>query len=198
MADKIPSFLVAVIRFPPYCPRMDLKSTEQKIEIASQRLADRMSAMIGSQARVKVFQDALQTLPPGGHVAKKIEEKIEQERTEQLDIHRSFTEIKAEKSALEEIKRILTKPDKQFSLRITSELFRVEKLMKAKGVPLTLEEIMEGLGVMGEEKKKSLRGSLRQYAKDGKIFASTALPDVFGLLEFCKPTTNNGGNQSES
>ena len=173
-----------------------METVEQKIEKAETDLQVRLSDLVGCHARLKVFQDALQSCLEGGSIAKKIEEKIEQERDTEAKIQKSITEFNATISALEDIKRILIKPDKQFALRPSSELFRVEQFIRSKGGPAHLDDIMRGIGVEGEEKKKSLRGSLRAYARDGKIFENGPMVDSFsliGLKELPAILTNPGG-----
>jgi hypothetical protein len=195
-ADEFPFFYLLKSNFHFRLCVMDSEEIEVRILNAEESLEARSAELIGSQARLKVFRQAHQALPKDGSASNKIEEKIEQEEKAIAEIRKSIIELNATISALVEIRRILSKPDRQFTLRPTSELFRVEQFIRSKGGPVHLDDIMRGIGVEGEEKKKSLRGSLRSYARDGRIFVNGPMVDSFtliGLQEAPSILSNPGG-----
>ena len=71
---------------------------------------------------------------------------------------------------------------KTFHLQQGSELAKVRDLIKQKGCPLYVSDILDGLGLENSRNKRSsLGGSLNSYAREEKIFKKTA-PNTFGLI----------------
>ena len=59
---------------------------------------------------------------------------------------------------------------------------------------MSLNEIVQAIGENTDSKKKSLRSTLRSYAREGRIFTTGSDPDTFGLIEFTNsPKSNENG-----
>jgi len=126
---------------------------------------------------------------------RRIEDKIHKESEVIEDVEAKIAEAEARISAFDESLRILPKTAADGSpkdLRPNSELAKVRDVLLKHGSPLVLDEILQKVGKdPGDERddknrRISLRGSLRGYAKKGRIFTIESGIDTFGLLEFKK------------
>jgi hypothetical protein len=111
------------------------------------------------------------------------------------EIRNQITDAEGRRAGIEKSQRLYFQPqkDKSRDLKPNSELAKVRDHIRAAGKPLTLDEILIALGKAGDQKKfQSLRGTLRGYAKNKKVFTNEAT-NLFGLLEFENTMENFAG-----
>jgi hypothetical protein len=118
------------------------------------------------------------------------------EEKTKIEIQNSIVPLQTSISALTKLSKI-----NPFVLRPSSELYRIERFIREQGQMVTLDAVMVGIGVAGDEetkkkRKKSLRGSLGQYARKGNIF-TTGESDTFGLLNFRENILTEIGQQAK-
>jgi hypothetical protein len=152
--------------------------------------------------RIGAFQASIEAssgdqTPTGLIFKRKIEVKITEEEEAIDKIGSKITGEKARKLAFQETLKLLPRNGSdgaQKELRPNTELAKVREALLKEGKPLTLDEIIIGIGKPLDDKrddksrKISLRGSLRGYAREGKFFTIEEAADTFGLIEFKKPT----------
>jgi hypothetical protein len=150
--------------------------------------------------RIGAFRDSIEAsnhdqTPAGLIFKRKIEAKIAEEEDAIDKIGSKITGAKAKQAAFQETLKILPKNGSdaaQKELRPNTELAKVRDVLLKEAKPLTLDEIILGIGKSSDDKrddksrKISLRGSLRGYAKEGKFFTIEEAADTFGLIEFKK------------
>jgi len=173
---------------------LELIAEQDKIVAESvSQLQIHISRIAGFQASIQAA-DGDQT-PAASVFKRKLEAKITEECDARDKIKITITGAKARKSAFEETLKILPKngaDGAQRELRPNTELAKVRDVLLKAAKPLTLDEIIIGIGKSSDDKrddksrKISLRGSLRGYAKDGKFFTIEEAADTFGLMEFKK------------
>jgi hypothetical protein len=125
-------------------------------------------------------------------IKKELDRKIEKKRQEIADLEKQLAEGRAYLQALEDTMKLLPKDsviNRQFVLRTGSVLAKVQEVLKKRGSPLHIEDILKQIGQPNDKKQKlSLSGSLATYARDGKVFTRGPAPNTFGLIDF-----ENGG-----
>jgi hypothetical protein len=152
---------------------------ESEVRTASARIA-------GFEAsRLALAED---TSPVGDFARRKLDEKIRKEQGTLSEAKGAVEDCKGKISAFEEVLKLLPKDGEEAptdDLRSGSELAAVQNVLRQAGHALALGEILEALGKAGDDKKRNaLRGSLSNYARQGRVFTKEEAPDTFGLIEF--------------
>lgn len=145
----------------------------------------------GFEASLPAFDDA--------QAKRKLQDKIKKEGQAITELEHKIADAEGKISAFDEAIKLLPKdPAQSRDLRPGSELGKVRDLIKAKGRPLTLDEILLGLSYQCDDKKRnSLRGSISNYARDGRVFTKEAAPDTFGLIELKNGGEPNGDTPAQ-
>lgn len=166
---------------------LELIEVQEKSVIA---LRDQKQIHIGRKA---AFTDSLSAFNGDKSTSfdaakRKIEVKISEETQSEREIDLKISDALARKSAFEEAIKLLPKTDAdggQKDLRPGSELAKVRDIIRNAACPVTLDQILVLLGKPGDKDKfRSLRGTIRAYAKAGRIFTIKCEdPHTFGLVE---------------
>lgn len=81
-------------------------------------------------------------------------------------------------------KEIGTSSKEPFDLRPNTAVSATRDVLRKRGEPLHISEILKALGKAGDKKERlSLGGSLSGYVRNNQIFTRPA-PNTFGLTEF--------------
>ena len=172
---------------------MEMMENEQKAVTALQgELRTAKARIAGLQASLPAFDDAA--------ARRKLGDNINKEGQVITELEHRITDSEGKISAFDEAIKLLPKDHAQSrDLRPGSELAKVRDLIRAKGQPLTLDDILRGLNYECDDKKRnSLRGSLSNYARDGRIFTKEDAPDTFGLLELENGSESKGELPAEN
>jgi uncharacterized protein YhaN len=151
-------------------------------------------------ARLGAFRDSLQAFEPGAEngaaagVSRRLQDKLKKEQGTIEDLEAKIVDAKGRVSAFEEALRLFPREGEEVELRAGSQLADVRRVLREKGTPLTLAEILVAIGKATDDVKvrNSLRGSLAKYAQDGRVFTKEEAPDTFGLIAFRSDTANKG------
>jgi hypothetical protein len=121
-------------------------------------------------------------------IRREFEKRIEKKRQEIADLERAIAEAKAYMQALMDALKILPKDAEDgveeplSALRSGSDLQLAAELIKTKGRPLHIDEILAGISKpVTKESKASLSTSLSAYARKSVIF-TRPMPNTFGLI----------------
>jgi hypothetical protein len=148
------------------------------------------------KARNGAFQQALAALGPNAEevvtlgVLRRLQDKMKKEQASVDQLEAAVVDSQGRVAAFEDALKLFPKDGEEIELRPGSQLAEVRRVLKEKGSPMVLSEILEALGKSAEDVKvrNSLRGSLAKYAQDGRVFTKEEEPDTFGLLEFRSTT----------
>jgi transcriptional regulator of heat shock response len=153
------------------------KLESQRLELESRSCKSRILAF--EEALVAASQDkaAMQ-------VSRKLESKIKSERQSITEIEQKLHDAMGRVSAFDEAIKMFPKDGEESELRANSKMSKIQTLLKNAGKPLSLAEILKGIGEENENARNSIRGSLAGYAKDGRVFTKEETPDTFGLIAF--------------
>jgi chromosome segregation ATPase len=171
----------------------DAKDTfEQLINREEARLADLRHKFRACHARIAGFETTLNELNGETTPAFKdrVNDEIRKEYQALEQIQNQITDAEGRKAGIEKSQRLYFQPakDKTRDLKADSELAKVRDHIRKVGKPVPLEEIVIAIGKGGDKKKfQSLRGTLRGYAKAGRVFTND-ITNTFGLIEFKKGT----------
>jgi hypothetical protein len=158
------------------------KEAEKILRLESEKCA--------ALARISGFQDTLKALNGNANAIfkRKVEERIQKDEQLVGAISIEINAARGRKSAFDDSLRLLEKTSNggfRKGLRASSELAAVERILMEAGRELALTDILRKLGKESDEKKRiSLRGSLRAYARDGRVFTLGESQDSFGLLDY--------------
>ena len=147
------------------------------------------------QARISSFRISRSATngSPNESFIRGIDDKIRKDEDQVGKTEVKLAEAKARHNAFKESLKILTggATNKPKDLRPSSELAKVRDHLRKANKPLPLSDILSLIGKANDKGKyRSLRGTLRSYAKLGNIFTiASEDPHTFGLIEF------NGGKQ---
>lgn len=152
------------------------------------------------KARLGAFRDSLQALEPGNEngaaagVSRRLQDKLKKEQATIEDLEAKIVDANGRVSAFEEALRLFPREGEEVELRAGSQLADARRVLREKGAPLTLVEILVAIGKASDDVKvrNSLRGSLAKYAQEGRVFTKEEAPDTFGLIEFRSETANKG------
>jgi len=127
-------------------------------------------------------------------VSRRVQDKLKKEQSTVEEFEAAIVDARGRVSAFEEALKLFPREGEEIELRAGSQLADVRRVLKEKGVPMSLAEILVAIGKSAEDVKvrNSLRGSLAKYAQDGRVFKRGEAPDTFGLIEFCSETANKG------
>lgn len=147
-------------------------------------------------ARIGAFRQGIEALGTGEELAvmsRRLQEKMKKEESRVEELQASIVDGKGRVSAFEEALRLFPKEGEEFELRAGSQLADVRRVLKERGQPMALTDILLRIGKSADDPKgrNSLRGSLSKYAQDGRVFTKEEAPDTFGLIEFRSQSTNN-------
>jgi hypothetical protein len=138
-----------------------------------------------SKARQEVYSRTALSIAGGSPAWKKVDEKIQKEISLQRRLSEDLNTTDARISAYEELAKILSKGNSTFKLREGTDLAKAEQFIRSCKGEVVIERIWEYLGYeMNPKKKKSVRASLKSYARDRKVFKLGAQPESFSLIEF--------------
>jgi len=179
---------------------MNAKAALEALESEKKTLAVQTSELAACKARLTVFKSTIGISKDCGLApSRKIEAIIREEEQKEAELGSKIVETNAKISAYEDLIEIWESEEKPVKLRENSDMAKVEKYLISIGLCAPLDDILKNVDPSATVgKKKSLRGSLRAYARTGKIFTLGSQPDTFGLLQFQKATnsTNGGGEAS--
>jgi len=118
------------------------------------------------------------------NLEREIDRRIEKKQVEIEDLEKRLGEAKAYLSALEDTAKLFPKTgDKAPTLRPGTDIARARDLIKSKGNPLHIVDLLKGLNKeVNKSNKISLSGSLSGYVRKGIVFSKPA-PNTFGLIE---------------
>jgi hypothetical protein len=121
---------------------------------------------------------------------KELERKIEKKRGEIAELNRQIYAAESYIEGLNEALKLAPPDDDRpvpVVLRSGSDMEKVRNILKSKGKPLHIDEIIPLMNKhFTESTKIGLAGSLSSYAKHRKVFTKTA-SKTFGLIEFDAP-----------
>jgi len=149
----------------------------QRLELELRSCNSRIKAFEEASAATSQDKGALQ-------VFRKLESKIKSERQSFTEIEQNLHDAKGRVSAFDEAIKMFPKDGEESELRATSKMFKIQTLLKNTGKPLSLTDILKGIGEEGDDARNSIRGSLAGYARDGRVFTKEEAPDTFGLIAF--------------
>lgn len=115
---------------------------------------------------------------------------IERKQAEIRELEVQIREAQSYLQALQDSAKLLPKEadnngvaSSEYSLRPGTSLARVRDIIKEKGAPMHINDILSRLGkTIDTQNRVSLVGTLGSYSRKGRIFSRTA-PNTFGLLE---------------
>lgn len=177
---------------------MNVEDVISNIQAEKDGIAKLTADLAHCKTRLHIFKTTKDGMGCGGSATRKLSEKIENETAAMVEIEGKITESKARLSAYEELVKILPK-DQNFKLREGSEIAKVEQHIRSAKTEVPLDEIVKAIAKDGDDlakKKKSLRGTIRAYVRDGKVFDYGAAPDTFTLIEFKCLDSQANGHQS--
>jgi hypothetical protein len=125
---------------------------------------------------------------------RRIEERLRKKEQEIQTLEEQVKDARVYIQALQDVLKMLPKePDGESSpesvLRPGSTVAQARKIIKTRGNPVHIDDILKMLGKdVTRENKAALSGSLAAYVRRGEIFTRPA-PNTFGLVEMDKPPT---------
>jgi hypothetical protein len=170
-----------------------------KAEEAMAEEFQRMSAT--SSARIEAFRKSLQALNGTWtpEIERAINDKIRKEEDilQRLQIQLVATNARA--SAYRDALKVMagSANGSVRDLRAGSVLAQIRDVLRKVGKNLTLNQILEAQGKADDKGAfRSLRGTLTQYAKAGRVFTKDEVTGTYGLLEFQKKAPEKVENVS--
>ncbi len=124
-------------------------------------------------------------------VRAKFEERIRKKKEEIQEYETKIREVKAYLQALEDAIKLLPRETTNGSevsmLRPGSNIAKTYELLKKKGEPMHINDILSGIGKTASKKEKvSLSGALGWYVRKKEIF-TRPFPNTFGLFSMEQP-----------
>ena len=120
-------------------------------------------------------------------IRENLQRLVTKKQEEIASLELKITEARAYIQGLQDSIKLLPRDGNgiaEYALREGTALAKTRDLLKTAGTPLTIVEILKGLGKPQDKSNRiSLAGTLSGYARDGKVFVKTA-PNTFGLIEF--------------
>lgn len=180
---------------------MDAKDKLKAIVDGEKKSLEKLeNELRGAKARIGAFRETAAALAgvdeegPAGAVCRRLQDKVKKEQGNIDELEAKLVDLRGRVEAFEEALRLFPREGEEVELRSGSALADVRRVLREKGIPMLLSEIMTTLGKDPNDVKNrnSLRGSLAKYAQDGRVFTKEEAPDTFGLLEF----RSENGNQS--
>lgn len=137
-------------------------------------------------------------------VRENFQKLIERKQGEIRELEIQLREAQAYLQALQDSYRFLPKDTEnngpvhqEIELRAGSTLAKVRDILKHKGSPAHVNEILQILGKnVDTQTKVSLVGTLGSYSRKGKVFTRPA-PNTFGLKEFSISLSDNADELPE-
>lgn len=123
-----------------------------------------------------------------------IQDKIRKKEQEIQSLEEKLRTAKVYLSALQDISKALSKELHTNSdsavFREGSAVAQSREVILSKGVPVHINDLLEGLGRgMTRESRASLTSSIAAYVRRGEVFTRTA-PNTFGLKELGHPNSS--------
>lgn len=120
-----------------------------------------------------------------GNFQRMIEKKQQEIRTLEIQLREANAYVQALMDSMKLLPREeAASAEPEHTLREGSTLARTRDLLRHRGQPLRISEILKLLGHPQDKKHRvSLAGTLSGYARRGRVFTKTA-PNTFGLQEF--------------
>ncbi len=130
-----------------------------------------------------------------------IQDKIKKKEQEIQTLEEKLRTAKVYLNALHDISKALSKESHTNTdsavLREGSAVTQARDLILRRGVPVHINDLLEGLGRgMTRESRASLTSSIAAYVRRGEVFTRSA-PNTFGLIELGHTTSVESDGQSE-
>lgn len=130
-----------------------------------------------------------------------IQDKIKKKEQEIQTLEEKLRTAKVYLNALHDIAKALSKESHTNTdsavLREGSAVTQARGLILRRGVPVHINDLLEGLGRgMTRESRASLTSSIAAYVRRGEVFTRSA-PNTFGLIELGHTTSVESDGQSE-
>lgn len=125
---------------------------------------------------------------------RKIEERLRKKEQEIQSLEVQIKDARVYMQALQDVLKMLPKDsdsgtDPDTVLRPGSAVAQARNIIKARGTPVHVDEILRILGrEVSRDNKAALSGSLAAYVRKGEIFTRPA-PNTYGLVELEPPSS---------
>lgn len=165
---------------------MNLEKLNSAVEAEKKNISLLDHSLSTCRVRLEIFKTTMAGMVGSGVNTRKIADKIDLENVSMVEIEKKINESRAKLSAYEDLLKILPNQE-NFKLREGTEIASIEKFIRFSGGEVSLDDIVKHVAKAGDDiikKKKSLRGTLRAYVRDDKVFCDGQEPDTYSLIEF--------------
>lgn len=128
-----------------------------------------------------------------------VQKLLDRKQQEIKDLELQIEKARAYIQALQDSMRFLPKDNSQaeVSLRPGTALAKARDILREKGQPMHITEILKALNQPNDKKHRlSLSGSLSAYVRNSQIFSRPA-PNTFGLIEANKAAIGLDSGETE-